>query len=249
MGSSQGFVNFYELLGVSEDADIREITTAYRLAALRHHPDKRRNPNASGEDMFQMIQQAYQILQDQEAKAAFDRVLALKKAHEKRLQEMSAQRAGMRADLLRREAQEDQRKGLLAQQQAAAQAALAVEIERLKKHTLHKTTTDSMHEATCLFTWRSQRPLTETIIKNTFANVYHVTLLDSHGNNRAKITFDSRENALMACSIPCQTGEWKLELIDHEHYHQKETQFAPSYSTMPFDELEKMVLSRLRAFQ
>jgi curved DNA-binding protein CbpA len=34
------FVDYFELLGVTEDADERTIRRAYRTKALRYHPDK-----------------------------------------------------------------------------------------------------------------------------------------------------------------------------------------------------------------
>lgn len=64
--------DYYETLGVSRDADQREIKKAYRKAAVVHHPDK--NPDdPSAEEKFKELGQAYEVLGDEEKRAAYDR--------------------------------------------------------------------------------------------------------------------------------------------------------------------------------
>ncbi len=65
-------VDFYELLGVSRDADAGAIKSAYRKLAMRHHPD--RNPGCSeSEAKFKAISVAYDCLKDPQKRAAYDR--------------------------------------------------------------------------------------------------------------------------------------------------------------------------------
>ena len=52
--------NYYEILGVSENASDEEIKKAFRKLALRYHPD--RNSNAAAEEKFKEISEAYSIL-------------------------------------------------------------------------------------------------------------------------------------------------------------------------------------------
>lgn len=61
----------YSVLGVSRQANADEIKTAFRRLAREHHPD--RNPNdASAEQRFREINEAYQVLSDPNRRARFD---------------------------------------------------------------------------------------------------------------------------------------------------------------------------------
>lgn len=63
--------DFYEILGVSRDADLETIKKAYRELALKYHPD--RNPdNPSAEEKFKRVNEAYSTLSDPDKKARYD---------------------------------------------------------------------------------------------------------------------------------------------------------------------------------
>lgn len=63
--------DFYEILGISKNADAAEIKKAYRKKALEFHPDK--NPgNAEAEENFKAAAEAYEVLSDPQKKAKYD---------------------------------------------------------------------------------------------------------------------------------------------------------------------------------
>ncbi|WMQ74406.1 MAG: Chaperone protein DnaJ [Sodalis sp.] len=63
--------DYYEILGVSPDAEEREIKKAYKRLAIKFHPD--RNPgNAEAEAKFKEIKKAYEVLTDVQKRAAYD---------------------------------------------------------------------------------------------------------------------------------------------------------------------------------
>ncbi len=62
----------YEVLGVSKTASAKEIKSAFRKLAKKHHPDQ--NPDdPKAKDRFAAANQAYEILGDEKNRAAFDR--------------------------------------------------------------------------------------------------------------------------------------------------------------------------------
>jgi molecular chaperone DnaJ len=62
--------NPYHILGVSPTATGEEIKKAYRVLAMRHHPD--RNTHPSTESRFNSIKVAYELLSDHQRRAAYN---------------------------------------------------------------------------------------------------------------------------------------------------------------------------------
>jgi molecular chaperone DnaJ len=64
--------DYYEVLGVSKSASQDEIKKAYRKVAMQHHPDRNPGDKAS-EERFKEAAEAYEILNDSDKKAQYDR--------------------------------------------------------------------------------------------------------------------------------------------------------------------------------
>jgi molecular chaperone DnaJ len=64
--------DYYEVLGVSRDADDAVLKTAYRKLAHQFHPDKNQG-SKDAEEKFKEASEAYQVLSDPEKRARYDR--------------------------------------------------------------------------------------------------------------------------------------------------------------------------------
>ncbi|NER34556.1 MAG: molecular chaperone DnaJ [Oscillatoria sp. SIO1A7] len=63
--------DYYEILGVSREADKDELKRAYRRLARKYHPDV--NKEEGAEDRFKEINRAYEVLSEPEMRARYDR--------------------------------------------------------------------------------------------------------------------------------------------------------------------------------
>ena len=65
-------IDYYELLEIEKTSDKATIKKAYRKLAMQYHPDK--NPNdKEAEEKFKTINEAYQVLSDDDKRALYDR--------------------------------------------------------------------------------------------------------------------------------------------------------------------------------
>lgn len=65
-------LSYYEILEIAQNADKESIKKAYRKLALQYHPDRNQG-DKEAESKFKLINEAYEILSDDEKRALYDR--------------------------------------------------------------------------------------------------------------------------------------------------------------------------------
>jgi len=66
---NQAFVDYYEVLQISQNAELETIKRVYKMLAVRLHPD---NPSTGDPDRFLLLKRAFETLSDPEKRAKYD---------------------------------------------------------------------------------------------------------------------------------------------------------------------------------
>ncbi|MGD8718766.1 MAG: molecular chaperone DnaJ [Candidatus Zixiibacteriota bacterium] len=67
---SQTSRDYYEILGISREASLDEIKSAYRRMAMKYHPDRNKEPGAT--DKFKEASEAFEVLADANKRRIYD---------------------------------------------------------------------------------------------------------------------------------------------------------------------------------
>ena len=63
--------DFYDVLGVAQNADDKQLKKAYRKMAMQYHPDRNQGDDAA-DHKFKEVNEAYDVLKDDQKRAAYD---------------------------------------------------------------------------------------------------------------------------------------------------------------------------------
>ena len=92
-GERNSMTNYYEILEVSEKASKEVIEKAYRVLAKKYHPDgKPQEEKAKAEQKMKQINEAYDILSNEEKRKNYDEQLQWEKQQEENKKKQEAQR-------------------------------------------------------------------------------------------------------------------------------------------------------------
>ncbi|KAL1915780.1 uncharacterized protein VTP21DRAFT_6539 [Calcarisporiella thermophila] len=130
---NEDHVDYYELLGVTYNSTSKEISKAYRLKALKYHPDKNKDEGEAVK-IFHQLTKAYETLTDAQKKLEYDNVLKARAARKQKTQKLDIKRRQMKVDLEEKEREAKRRREESAQEDAQIQA----EIYRLRTEKLRK---------------------------------------------------------------------------------------------------------------
>ena len=67
--------NYYEVLGINDEAPFVEIKEAYRRKVLSSHPDKNNNQENNNNYDFRIIQKAWETLREEETRFVYNKQL------------------------------------------------------------------------------------------------------------------------------------------------------------------------------
>jgi curved DNA-binding protein CbpA len=67
--ADDNFIDYYELMQISPNAEQETIQRVYRMLAARYHPD---NPESGDTDRFLLLSQAYKVLSDPASRADYE---------------------------------------------------------------------------------------------------------------------------------------------------------------------------------
>ncbi len=132
-GEGKDGEDYYATLGLELGATTTQISKAYKKLALKLHPDRNPNDPLAGQ-RFHALQQAYDVLSDPEARAAFDALIQARLNRKRKLSTMDAQRRNLKQTL-------EERENAFKRQRADeldAQRRLAARMARLKEETAAK---------------------------------------------------------------------------------------------------------------
>jgi len=68
--------DYYQILGVSREASAQDVKKAFRRLALRYHPDRNPDNPKQAEEKFKEINEAYQVLSDEQKRRQYDRLIS-----------------------------------------------------------------------------------------------------------------------------------------------------------------------------
>lgn len=258
-------LDLYELLGVEVSCSVTDIKKAYRKKALQCHPDKNPDdPNAGKQ--FHQLSSILEILTDEAARKAYDRVLRARKEAALRRNELDGKRRKLREDLERREKHDAAKRN-----EKSAAELLQDEIERLRKegstavqeemdYVMNQLRTEfekkeeswdgTKHRIKAKWTCDKKDPnnggYTQDMLLKFFSKYGDVSALVMSPKKRgsALVEFKTKRAAEMAVQleIGLPANPLKLEWVDKTQH----TSGTYQSSTIKDSDFESVVLTRMR---
>ena len=136
------YLDSYQILGIKQTSDEKEIRKAYKNMAKILHPD--RNKEVDSHAKFHKLQKAYEILTNESTKKALDELINVKKRNQERHNTMDAKRKLAKEKLLENEMKAKKKRS---EEEFKANYNLKKEIEKMKEEAIKnkKRTSDKSY--------------------------------------------------------------------------------------------------------
>lgn len=240
--------DYYGILRVSPDADSAAISSAYRKLALQYHPDKYRGDDArDASQRFAKISEAYRLLTDTAARAAFDRVRRIQVAARERREQLDARRRALRDELLSRE--EESRRIRAEAERLEAEKALEREVARIHAEAAKKEREEMVRRGLRVYSEE------ELCLRYTLFDK-NINIRSMYGEAKCNPGKDGTSGTLVFPSIEAARSAMSrhvanvvLEWVSGSDPDGRMTTSEPTkspYETMTEDELERFTLNRLQ---
>ena len=71
------FKDYYQILNISRDASAEDIKKTFRQLAMQYHPDRNPEDTRESGEKFKEINEAYEVLGDEQKRRQYDRLANL----------------------------------------------------------------------------------------------------------------------------------------------------------------------------
>lgn len=235
--------DYYAILGLTIDATEREINKAFRVLALKYHPDK--NPDPKAQEIFIQAKRASEFLLNAEKRAEYDAELRKKQQREQyekeRVQGMDDKRRSLKEKLAAQE-QAAKAESQLKKKRERNLASLREEGQRRKeqktaeefvKHREQMAESEGVKRQIKV-KWRlsatshSDESLYQVF--KQFGAVEDIQLVEGKANS-AIITFVAPASATAAVDSYAASEDWRVSLVGEKKQTQRASVFTHNYAS------------------
>lgn len=262
-------MDYYQYLEIEQDASVSEIKKAYRIKALKLHPDKNLNDPLAKEN-FEKLAEVLKVLSEPKTRAEYDHKLKARKEKFVRDAELDSKRRKYKEDLEERERKYNEEK----EQKASQNLERMRQIERVRKRNLEILEEDNEKQKKKIekdlleivnkispedepiyrmrVEWNSEMKNTQGSLFNIFSKFGSpkITELDKKGNS-AYIEYSDRHPVVMAVKAKYENLLVRgVEVAIKLRSQQQPTK--SSYGIKPgqkFEDFEQEVLDRMKRYQ